>query len=195
MRPGRRPTAAATGAAAACAALLLLLVAFPLLRLAQVLWTDGANVGGMLTAPGLGTAVRNTVVLAAAVTLAAVPLGVALALLLRRPDLPARSFWRAAVLLPVVLPDFVLGYSWTQAYARAGFTDTLVGLHWTGLLGPVRVWVGLGVHAAPHAYLVVAAGRAARDVPILERAQQLAVASGRTAVRTVSLPLVKSGGL
>src|SRR3954467_13371117 len=119
MRHGPRPTAAGS-AAAACAALLLLLVAFPLLRLARVLWDESADVGGILSAPGLGTAVGHTVGLAAAVTLAAAPLGVGLALLLRRPDLPARSFWRAAVLLPVVLPDFVLGYSWTQAYARAG---------------------------------------------------------------------------
>src|SRR3954452_11470427 len=189
MRPGRRPTAAATGAAATCAALLLLLVAFPLLRLAQVLVTEDADVGGILSAPGLGTAVRNTVVLATAVTLAAVPLGVALALLLRRPDLPARSFWRGAVLLPVVLPDFVLGYSWTQAYARAGFTDTLVGLHWTGLLGPVGVWVVLVVNPAPLAYLVVAVGLAARGEPDLERAARASGASGATALRTITLRL------
>src|SRR3954451_3611065 len=195
MRPGRRPTAAATGAAAACAALLLLLVAFPLLRLAQVLWTDGADVGGMLTAPGLGTAVVHTVVLAAAVTLAAVPLGVALALLLRRPDLPARSFWRAAVLLPVVLPDFVLGYSWTQAYARAGFTDTLVGLHWTGLLGPVGVWAVLVVNAAPLAYVVVAVGLAARAEPDLDQGARASGVIGATALRTVTLPLARSAVL
>src|SRR3954452_7434328 len=191
MRPGRRPTAAATGAAATCAALLLLLVAFPLLRLAQVLVTEDADVGEILSAPGVGIAVVHTVVLAAAVTLAAVPLGVALALLLRRPDLPGRSFWRAAVLLPVVLPDFVLGYSWTQAYARGGFTDTLIGLHWTGLLGPVGVWVVLVVNAAPLAYIVVAVGLAARAEPDLERAARAAGASGATAVRTVTLPLAR----
>src|SRR4051812_39624440 len=177
MRAGRRPTAAAT----ACAALLLLLVAFPLLRLGQVLWDGSADVGGILSAPGLGTAVGHTVGLAAAVTLAAVPLGVGLALLLRRPDLPARSFWRAAVLLPVVLPDFVLGYSWTQAYARAGFTDTLVGLHWTGLLGPVGVWLVLVVNAAPLAYLVVAVGLAAPAGPGLQRAPPVSGAGGPTA--------------
>src|SRR3954447_16043229 len=190
MRPGRRPTAAATGAAAACAALLLLLVAFPLLRLAQVLWTDGADVGGMLTAPGLGTAVRNTVVLAAAVTLAAVPLGVALALLLRRPDLPGRSFWRAAVLLPVVLPDFVLGYSWTQAYARGGFTDTLLGLHWGGLLGPAGVWLGLVFDAVPLVSLVAAVGLAARAEPDLERAARASGADAHTVLTTITLRLL-----
>src|SRR3954454_7381990 len=191
MRHGRRPTAAGSGAAAVCAALLLLLVAFPLLRLGQVLWDENVDVGGILSAPGVGIAVVHTVVLAAAVTLAAVPLGVALALLLRRPDLPARSFWRAAVLLPVVLPDFVLGYSWTQAYARAVFTDTLVGLHWTGLLGPVGVWLVLVVNAAPLAYLVVAVGLAARAEPDLERAARAAGASGATALRTVTLPLAR----
>ena len=65
----------------------------------------------------------------------------------------------------MVVPDFVLGYSWTQAYARAGFTDALFGLHWAGLLGPVGVWLVLVVNAAPLAYLVVAVGLAARAEP------------------------------
>src|SRR4029453_19554911 len=101
------------------------------------------------------------------VTVVAVPIGVALTLVLRRPDLPGREFWRAAVLLPVLMPDFVLGYSWTQAYARAGFTDTLLGLHWPGLLGPLGVWLVLVGNAAPLVYLVVPVGPAARARPSL----------------------------
>ena len=98
----------------------------------------------VLGRPGSATAVRNTVVLAVAVTVAAVPLGVALALVLRRPDLPGRAFWQAAVLLPVLVPDFVLGYSWTQAYARAGFTDTLLGAALGRAARPGRGVAGAG---------------------------------------------------
>src|SRR4029453_17836969 len=122
------------------------------------------------------------------VTVVAVPIGVALTLVLRRPDLPCRGFWRAAVLLPVLVPDFVLGYSWTQAYARAGFTDSLLGLHWGGLLGPAGVWLVLVVNAAPLAYLVIAAGLAARAEPDLLRAARAAGAGPGTTLRTVALP-------
>ena len=78
-----------------------------------------------------------------------------------------------------LVPDFVLGYSWTQAYARAGFTDTVLGLHWPGLLGPVGVWLVLVVNAAPLVYLVVAVGLAARAEPDLERAARVSGAGRR----------------
>src|SRR3954447_13885455 len=166
MRPGGTPPVARISAGAAVAALVTALVVLPLLRLAQVVWQEGAgNLPRLLGSGGMGQAVRNTVVLAVAVTAAAIPIGVVLALVLRRPDLPGRAFWRAAVLLPVFIPDFVLGYSWIQAYARAGFTDTLLGWHWSGLLGPAGVWLVLVVNAAPLAYLVVAVGLAARNAP------------------------------
>src|SRR3954447_6630865 len=182
-------TAARSSVPVVVAVLIALLVGYPLLCLGEVLWTEGGAFAGVVGSPGFGDAVRNTVVLALAVTGAAVPIGVAMALVLRRPDLPGRSFWQAAVLLPLLVPDFVLGYSWTQAYARAGFTDTLLGLHWSGLLGPTGVWVVLVVNAAPLVYLVVAVGLAARAEPDLERAARVSGAGGPTALLTITLRL------
>src|SRR3954466_8677977 len=191
MRPGGTPPVARISAGAAVAALVTALVVLPLLRLARVVWQGGAgNLPRLLGSGGMGEAVRNTVVLAVAVTAAAVPSGVVLALVLRRPALPGRAFWRAAVLLPVFVPDFVLGYSWIQAYARAGFTDTLLGWHWSGLLGPAGVWLVLVVNAAPLAYLVVAVGLAARAEPDLERAARVSGAGGTTALLTITLRLL-----
>src|SRR3954447_11840971 len=191
MRPGGTPPVARISAGAAVAALVAALVVLPLLRLAQVVWQEGAgNLPRLLGSGGMGEAVRNTVVLAVAVTAAAAPIGVVLAVGLRRPDLPGRAFWRAAVLLPVFIPDFVLGYSWIQAYAQAGFTDSLLGLHWSGLLGPAGVWLVLVVNAAPLVYLVVAVGLAARAEPDLERAARAAGAGPVTTLRTVTLRLL-----
>jgi iron(III) transport system permease protein len=191
MPPGGAPSAARGAATAAVGTVVVALVALPVLRLAQVLWEEtGGDPFRVLGSPGLGPAVRNTVALAVAVTLAAVPLGVATALVLRRPDLPGRAFWRIAVLAPVVVPDFVLGYSWTQAYARAGFTDTAFGLSWPGLLGPTGVWLVLVVNAVPLVYLVVAVGLAARAEPDGERAARVSGAGAWTVLVTVSLRLL-----
>ena len=191
MLAGGAPTMARRSGTVAVAALVAVLVLLPLLRLGQVVWqeTDGAPLRALGSA-GLGTAARHTLVLAVAVTLASVPVGVSLALVLRQADLPGRAFWRAAVLLPIVVPDFVLGYSWTQAYARAGFTDTLLGVSWPGLLGPVGVWLVLVVNAAPLVYLVVAVGLAARAEPDGERAARISGAGGRTALVTITLRLL-----
>jgi iron(III) transport system permease protein len=190
MPPGGTPSVVRAGATSAVAVLVAVLVALPLLRLAEVVWQEGGGDPlGILRSATVGTAVRNSVVLAVAVTLAAVPVGVAMALVLRRPDLPGRRFWRVAVLLPLLVPDFVLGYSWTQAYARAGFTDSMLGLHWAGLLGPPGVWLVLVVNSAPLAYLVVAVGLAARAEPDLERAARVSGAGEGTTLLTVTLRL------
>jgi iron(III) transport system permease protein len=165
------------------------LVLLPLARLVQVAVSEG-GAGRALGSPAFTTALRNTLLLALAVTAAAVPIGVALALALRRPDVPGRGFLRAAVLLPVLVPDFVLGYSWTQAYGPAGFTDTVLGLGWPGLSGPVGVWVVLVVDATPIAYLVATAGLGARAEAHLERAARASGAGAVTALRTVTLRLL-----
>ena len=187
---GRRPALVLPSALILLIALLAALVVLPLLRLVQVVYQEaGHSHSGIVDPAALGTAIRNTVVLAAAVTATAVPVGAALALVLRRADLPGRPFWRVAVLVPVLVPDFVLGYSWTQAYARAGFTDTLLGLHWAAVQGAVGVWVVLVVNAAPLAYLMVAVALAARGEPDLERAARVSGAGPGTALVSVTLRL------
>jgi iron(III) transport system permease protein len=178
------------GAVAAGAAALVPLVLLPLARLVQVAATGGGQLARVLTSASFAGAVRNTVVLAVAVTAAAVPLGLALALLLRHPGLPGRGGWRTAVLLPLLVPDFVLGYGWTQAYGPGGFTDGLLGWTWSAVPGPVQVWLVLVVGAVPVAYLVLAAGLAARAEPQRELAARASGAGPVTALRTVTLPLL-----
>ena len=173
----------------AFAAAMVVLV--PLLVMARTVWVEGsADLDDILTSPGLGTAVKNTFLLAVAVTVLAVPLGTLLALALRRPDLPGRAFWRVAILLPVLVPDFVLGYSWLRAYGRAGFTDDLLGVHWQGVQGPIGVTVVVVVNAVPLVYLITAVGLAARAEPAMERAARVSGAGALSVLRTITLPLL-----
>ncbi|MBA3368304.1 MAG: iron ABC transporter permease, partial [Geodermatophilaceae bacterium] len=166
-------------------------VLVPLLVMARTVFVEGsADLGDILSSPGLGTAVRNTFLLALAVTVLSLPLGTLLALALRRPDLPGRAFWRVAVLLPVLVPDFVLGYSWLRAYGRAGFTDDLFGVHWLGVQGPVGVTVVVVVNAVPLVYLITAVGLAARAEPAMERAARVSGAGPLSVLRTITLPLL-----
>jgi len=186
---GARGLRGATAGLVALAAALVVLV--PLLVMARTVWVEGsADLDDILTSPGLGTAVKNTFLLAVAVTVLAVPLGTLLALALRRPDLPGRAFWRVAILLPVLVPDFVLGYSWLRAYGRAGFTDDLLGVHWQGVQGPIGVTVVVVVNAVPLVYLITAVGLAARAEPAMERAARVSGAGALSVLRTITLPLL-----
>jgi len=163
----------------------------PLLVMARTVWIEGgADVADILTARGLSSAVKNTFLLAVAVTVLAVPLGTALALALRRPNLPGRAVWRVVILLPVLVPDFVLGYSWLRAYGRAGFTDDLLGVHWPGVQTPVGVTVVVVVNAVPLVYLITAVGLAARSEPAMERAARVSGGTALSVLRTITLPLL-----
>ena len=174
------------------AAAAVLVVLLPLVMMVRTVWTEGAGrYGEVVGRPGLGDAVTHSVLLALAVTLLAVPVGTALALALRRKDLPAHPLLAVGVLLPVLVPDFVLAYSWVRAYGRSGFTDDLLGLAWSTIEGPVGVAVVVAVNAVPVAYLVVAVGLAARAETSLERAARAAGANGFTLLRTITLPLLR----
>ena len=170
---------------------VVMLVLLPLARMVRTVWIEGnGDLGSILDRPGLGQAVENSILLALAVTLVAVPIGCGIALMLRRPNLPARKTLQLAVLLPVLVPDFVLAYSWLRAYGRAGFSDDVAGFAWEGIQGPLGVTVVLAVNAVPVAYLVVAVGLAARAEPALDRAARVAGAGPLTVLRTITLPLL-----
>ena len=187
---GSRVAGLLAGLVVAAAALLVVL--FPLAWMVRTAWSDGAgDVGTVLTRPGLDAAVTHSFVLAVAVTLLAVPLGTALALVLCRPGLPARRLLRAGVLLPVVVPDFVLAYSWLRAYGRSGFTDDLFGVAWSSIQGPVGVTVVVAVNSVPLAFLIVAVGLAARAEPAQEWAARASGAGAFTVLRSITLPLLR----
>ena len=168
------------------------LVVVPLLKLCQVVFDDRhAALTRVLHAPGLSTALLHTCELACIVPAFSVPIGAAIALYLRRPEVPCRGLLRLGVLLPLIVPQFVLGYSWTQAYARAGFTDTVFGIRWDGLQGPVGVAVVMIAGAVPISFLLTTAGLATRAQPDLERAARVCGASSWTTLRTITLPLLR----
>jgi iron(III) transport system permease protein len=189
MQSGDRGMVWAGWSALVASAAIVVIV--PLIMLIRTSWVEGrARLAELLNEPGLRTAVVHSFELAAAATALAVPIGVAIALALRDPRLPGRAFWRAAVLLPLLVPDFVLGYSWLRAYARGGLTSEIFGFAWRGVQGPVGVAVIVAVSAVPLVYLIIAVGLATRAEPITERAAHASGAAAITVLRTVTVPLL-----
>jgi iron(III) transport system permease protein len=181
-------TAATVLLAAGVLALIAALVAVPLVSLARIAADGGlTGIGRALTAPGAAAAALHTVAVAGAVTVLAVAAGTGLALATQRR--PVR--FRLLIAGPLLIPEFVLGVAWSQAYGPAGLSDRLTGLTVPGLFGPAGIILVLAGHGLPLAYLAVGAGLAARADPALERAARSAGAGGWTALRTVTLPLLR----
>ncbi|HEV8172559.1 MAG TPA: ABC transporter permease subunit [Actinoplanes sp.] len=188
---GRRRAAGLLGGFAV-AGLLAALVGLPLVALARVALGDGpAGITRALGAPGAGRAVAHTVEVAVVVTALAVSAGAGLALAVERRPARSRGVLRILVASGLVVPEFVLGFAWTQAYGPTGLGDQLAGLVIPGLYGAAGIVLVLAAHAVPLAYLVVAAGLATHADADLERAARASGAGAVTVLRTITLPLLR----
>lgn len=171
---------------------LALLVGVPVGRLIAVVVEDGAaSLSSAASAPGFATGIGHSLLVGVVASALAVPGGTAVAIALRRPEVPARRILRALIFLPLLVPQFVLGFSWSQAYGPAGLTDQAAGFTVPGLLGGAGVCLVLAASLLPLAALVISAALATRTDPDLERAARAAGASPWQAFRTVTLPLLR----
>ena len=120
---------------------------------------------------------RHTVVLAVVVAALAAVIGTATAWLTERTALPARRLWTVLLVLPVAIPDFVVGYAWHSFAPRLA---PLVG---------ASIVMTLGTY--PLVYLPVAAALRRADPSMEEAAHSLGVGRAATFFR-VTLPLVRT---
>lgn len=138
-------------------------------------------------------AVGRTVGLAATVTVAATVLGVAVAWLLERTDLPGRRWLGILAALPLVVPTYVLAFAFKDAF---GPSPLLVEL--PGAVGFRGAALALALGTYPYVLLVVRATLATADPALEEAARSLGDSARRTFARVV-LPMLRpamaAGGL
>jgi iron(III) transport system permease protein len=174
------------------AALLLaavLLVALPLLALLRAALEEGVAplVDAVTTA---GPAIAASVWTSLAATILALLIGVAMAVITERTDVPGRRGLRLAMLLALIVPGYVAALGWLSAYGPGGLLDDTLGLAAPALVGPLGVVIVLAVEAAPIVYLIVVSGLATRAEPDLERAARASGAGPLETFRSITLPLL-----
>jgi iron(III) transport system permease protein len=97
--------------ASAVAALLALPLVYVVVQSAQTGWSEIASLVFRRFTLGL---LWNTVRLSVCVTAACAVIGTAAAWLVEKTDLPGRRLWAVVVVLPVAIPDFVIGFGWVS---------------------------------------------------------------------------------
>ncbi len=120
---------------------------------------------------------RHTVLLTLLVAVLAAGLGVTCAWCTERTRLPARRLWTVLLVLPVAIPDDVVGYAWHTAYPSM-----------SGLAAATLVMT-LGTY--PLVYLPVAAALRRADPAMQDTAHSLGAGSFKTFAR-VTLPLIRT---
>jgi iron(III) transport system permease protein len=149
--------------------LAMLVALFSLTPVGYLLLRGGLSLGGLLhelSSPSTSTLVLHTITLTICVTLVCIVLGVALAVLVVRTDLPARRFWMVLFALPLGIPAFVTSYTWVAMGYRFAPQSTLI----YGLNGAVIV---LSLAVYPYVYLPVVAALRGLDPAHEETARAL----------------------
>jgi molybdate transport system permease protein len=171
------------------AALALAFLVLPLVALVQR--APWSSLPDRLTEPLVTEALRLSLVSAVAATAISLVVGVPLAWMLARTDIPGRSLVRAVVILPMVLPPVVGGAALLFAFGRRGLIGGPV-YDGTGLLLPFSLWGVIAANtfvALPFLVVTVEAGLRSADRRYEDAAATLG--AGRwTVFRRVTLPMV-----
>ena len=176
-------------AGAVAAAVLL-----PLLWLVAAAVDAGIEGLSMLLRPTALGVLRNSLVLVTLVTACSTLVGVPLAYLVVRTDLPFRRFWTVAAALPLVVPSYIGAFAFVSAFGRSGdLNGALVefGLprvpEVAGLEGTTLV---LTLYTYPYVFLTARAALVSMDDSLVEAARTLG--HDRLAVfRRVTAPRIR----
>jgi iron(III) transport system permease protein len=123
--PGHQRSAAAPVGLVAAGLLVAVLTLVPLAYLVVQTASAGEEaIALVLRERTLGVLLR-TILLAGTVTLASIALGVPMAWLTTRSDLPGRRWWTVLGALPLVVPSYVGGYAVVAAFGPRGALQSL----------------------------------------------------------------------
>lgn len=186
-------------AAISVTALMLVPLLYLVVRAAEA---DASSWDLILRSRTIWLAARS-VGLAAAVTVAAVSLGVPLAWLTTRTNLPARRMWAVLVALPLVIPSYVGAFALIATLGPRGMLQSLL----EGPLGIERLpdiggfpgaFLALTLFTYPYVFLMVSSGIRGLDPAAEDAARSLGRSPWQT-FRQVTLPMLKpsiaAGGL
>jgi iron(III) transport system permease protein len=154
----------------------------------------GLNAFGFIFADGdFWDAMKNSIVIAAAMALIAVPLGGILAFLMIRTDLPGRTWIEPLLLIPVFVSPMVLGFGYVVAAGPVGFysvwaKELLGGVPWN-VYSLTGIAVIAGLTHVPHVYLYSSSALKSLGSDV-EEAARMAGSTPFQVARDVSLPMV-----
>ncbi|MEX2550027.1 MAG: iron ABC transporter permease, partial [Nitriliruptoraceae bacterium] len=177
------------------AAAMLLPVTYLVIATADLPWSQILQIA---TDTSTLTLAGRTLLLAATVTAASLVLGVSLAWLTVRSDLPARRFFAVATGLPLVIPTYVGAFALVGALARGGLIE-----EWFGLVppSPYGFWGAFGaltLFSFPYVLITVQTGLRGIDTSLEEASRLLGNGPVRTFFK-ITLPQLRAsaaaGGL
>ena len=153
---------------------------------------------GQLSARLLYEPLVNTLVVSLTYTVVAMVIGMGLAWLMVKTDMPFKKFTGFCAIVPYIIPSWTLALAWLTIFGNsqvgigaAGFVESLIGRptpNWLAY-GPVPIIAVLAVNYFAFSYLLGASALATVDAS-LEEAALVHGAGNRRVLREITLPIV-----
>ena len=175
-------------------------MAIPLIYVFYRASLGGGEVWGRLWSTRIPYLLSNTLILTTVVTAATVTLGVSMAWLVERTDLPGKHVWSWLLAMPLAIPPYVGGLAYITIFGPKGILEEQLTGIW-GLEAAARLPDIFGFPGAaaililftyPYVYLLTAASLRSFNVSLEDAGRAL----GYTAwgvFRRVTLPLIRPG--
>ncbi len=181
---------AALGTASAIVAFLVVSPMFWLVW--QATTVEPSRAYSLLVSSQTAWVTANSIGLMAFVTLFSILLGVPLAVLTTRTDLPYPHFWTIVAALPLVIPSYIGAIAFTGMFGSGGEVDSLFGMTLPpvdGLSGAIFI---ITLYTYPYVFLTTRAALLSMDSSIVDAARTLN-AGPFEAFRRVTLPQIRPG--
>lgn len=157
---------------------------FPLSWLViEAITVDTGRASDLLFSTRTADILSNSLLLMAGVTAGSILVGVPLAYLTTRTNIPLRRVWSVAVALPLVIPSYIGAFAFVSAFGPQGEFHTLLsplGVNRVpeiyGLPGAVFV---ITLYTYPYVYLTTRAALLSFDTRLIEAARTLNHGRGR----------------
>ena len=186
----------------AVALVVSLLAIIPLAYLAIRAVEGGSGAAEALLRPRTVELIVSTLTLGLLVATGAVGLGLPLAWLTVRTDLPGRRILAVAAIAPLAIPSYLLAFSFVGAFSPRGWLASWLGPERIGLVPDVYGLAGatliLTLATTPYVVIATRAALMRLDPALDEAARSLGSgpwAAARTAVLPVILPALGAGAL
>jgi iron(III) transport system permease protein len=138
---------------------------------------------------------RNTFIVAFWGALGSTALGVMIAWLLARTDIPFKKFWRTTLIIPYIIPPFIGAIAWVYLLGPVGYINK-IWMAITNSFDPLWVIYGQGgiifvmiLYSYPIAYMVTL-GPLSQMNPALEEAGQISGAGTLRTLWDITVPLM-----
>ena len=181
--------------------ILVVVVAIPVLL---IFWNsffvegtfNARDVVKILSQPDTYEALKNSVIIAAGVTLFSTIIGVFFAWLVSRTDLPLKETMKVLFIVPFMLPSFIGALAWKMLLSpRAGYINKFI-MDLMGMEEPIfNIYGFLGIIAVETMYLfpfvfIQVCGALERMDPTLEESARISGAGLFTITRKITIPLI-----